>query len=136
MVMKSEYTKNTEAQQETTSRAVIESVQIKAFEFGAKNDRSFVWRINSKRSVGKIQCEVCRNVFPAFAPLIYHRRIHLDEFPFHCRICFYTFAEETQKNKHENNCDKLRYEFRRDTWKLIRESNYLPVRFAKCNSRK
>lgn len=123
--------------------------KVKRIEFGAKNDKSFVKRTKSKGSVGKKQqCEVCRKVFHRSQLLLFHRRIHLDEFPIHCRICFYTFAEEKQRTFHENNCDKLRYECyvckrtktnRRDLENHIRtHSGIKPFscKIAECNSSK
>lgn len=68
-------------------------------------------RQKSKKSSGKVlKCTVCRKVFRGERVLIFHRRIHLDEFPIHCRVCLDTFLNEKQRERHENNCEKLRYE--------------------------
>lgn len=55
------------------------------------------------------QCEICRKK-TGESFLIYHRRIHLIEYPIHCRLCFEIFFKYTEKDLHEENCQKLRYE--------------------------
>lgn len=56
------------------------------------------------------QCEICRKKFPAECFLIHHRRLHLAEYPIHCEHCFEYFFKFTEKDRHQQNCQKLRYE--------------------------
>lgn len=56
------------------------------------------------------QCEICRKKLPGESFLIYHRRVHLAEYPIHCSTCFEIFFKFTEKDLHEGNCHKLRYE--------------------------
>lgn len=55
-------------------------------------------------------CEICWQYFPGEGSLIHHRRVHLAEFPIHCEQCFEYFFKSTDKDLHQQNCQKLRYE--------------------------
>lgn len=56
------------------------------------------------------QCEICRKKLARECFLIHHRRVHLAEYPIHCIKCFEIFFKFTEKDCHEVNCQKIRYE--------------------------
>lgn len=64
-----------------------------------------------KHHTKKAKCEVCSEECPDTTTLIFHRRIHLKDFPIHCRSCLRGFTKISEKAGHETDCSiKNRFE--------------------------
>lgn len=58
----------------------------------------------------RFKCNICNKKCRQMAALIYHRRLHMDKFPIHCRVCLKRFSTRDERNIHENDCKVERYE--------------------------
>lgn len=80
--------------------------------FGDHITREIIRKERASPVLGKTndQCEICRKKLHGESSLIYHRQVHLAEYIIHCETCFEFFFSFAEKDLHEENCQKVRFE--------------------------
>lgn len=76
----------------------------------SRKSSSSTSHVEWKMFPSKFQCEVCLTQHESVEKLIFHRRIHLNDIPYHCRICLRGLATKTERDNHEEKCDQRRLE--------------------------